>query len=366
MAKPGENVSFVYNEDGLRVQKTATSTGVTKYTLHGKNIVHLSNGNDELHFFYDAQGRVAVVDYNGTPYRYVHNLHGDVIALVDSTGVQVVEYWYDAWGKPTEKTGSMAETLGTLQPFRYRGYVWDEETRLLYLRSRYYWADWCRFCSCDFLSFNVGNLYAYCYSDPILFADPSGNIPQEEWASIKYNTMYMTTTSTMGLAYDHSYAPIEVLRGTEIRVFLDGEGNLCGSLWCYGKGAIQDWVELQVQIVDNSCITENFTEAFFGMHGIDHYYNYESKDVWKVLEGIELYTRAKTNWEYSWPVKLPRSGNATDQAIKYIQNEIGVKADGKAGKDTLCALGEYVKRIEPYRYGMPSHRLTEYPHNMGR
>ena len=36
-----------------------------KYTLHGKNIVHITSGTDELHFFYDAQNRPAVVVYNG-------------------------------------------------------------------------------------------------------------------------------------------------------------------------------------------------------------------------------------------------------------------------------------------------------------
>ena len=61
--------------------------------LHGKTIVHLTNGNDELHFFYDAQGKVAVVEYNGTAYRYVHNLQGDVVALVNGNGDKVVEYW---------------------------------------------------------------------------------------------------------------------------------------------------------------------------------------------------------------------------------------------------------------------------------
>ena len=45
------------NENDLRVQKTATSTGVTKYTLYGKNIVHMTQGNNELHFFYDAQNK---------------------------------------------------------------------------------------------------------------------------------------------------------------------------------------------------------------------------------------------------------------------------------------------------------------------
>ena len=56
----------------------------------------------------------------------------------DANGNKVVEYKYDAWGKPISKTGSLASTLGTLNPFRYRGYVYDEETNLYYLRSRYY------------------------------------------------------------------------------------------------------------------------------------------------------------------------------------------------------------------------------------
>ena len=34
------------------MQKVATSTGTTKYTLHGKNIVHMTNGsNQQLRFY---------------------------------------------------------------------------------------------------------------------------------------------------------------------------------------------------------------------------------------------------------------------------------------------------------------------------
>ena len=36
-----------------------------------------------------------------------------------------------------------------MQPFRYRGYVFDEETGLYYLRSRYYNAERCRFVNAD-------------------------------------------------------------------------------------------------------------------------------------------------------------------------------------------------------------------------
>lgn len=54
----------------------------------------------------------------------------------DEMGVSVVRYEHDAWGKPLDCTGTMALTLGADNPFRYRGYVYDEETGLYYLQSR--------------------------------------------------------------------------------------------------------------------------------------------------------------------------------------------------------------------------------------
>ncbi len=110
----------------------------TNYTLNGKNIVHMTQGSNDLHFFYDAQGKPGMVTYNDVDYFYVYNLQGDVVALIDANGTQVVEYVYDAWGALIAKTGSMVATLGTVNPFRYRGYIYDEETGLYYLRSRYY------------------------------------------------------------------------------------------------------------------------------------------------------------------------------------------------------------------------------------
>ena len=180
MQKQGETVEFVYNENGLRVQKTATSTGVTKYTLHGKNVVHMTRASDELHFFYDAQNRPAVGVYNGVPYAYVKSLQGDIVAILDENGNTVVSYGYDAWGAPLWCTGELAETLGKVQPFRYRGYVFDEETGLYYLRSRYYNAQWGRFVNADDrLSKNETDicgksLYVYCSNNPLNRVDPNG------------------------------------------------------------------------------------------------------------------------------------------------------------------------------------------------
>ncbi len=172
MSKSGTFAKFVYNENGLRVQKIiqpsetdTTNAVVTKYTLHGKNIVHMTQGSNELHFFYDAQNKPAVVVFNGTPYSYVKNLQGDIVAILDSNGIAVVQYKYDAWGRQIScdvaAGNSNAAALSTLNPFRYRGYVYDEETGLYYLRSRYYAAYVNRFISPDTII--QGNLY--CYGD---------------------------------------------------------------------------------------------------------------------------------------------------------------------------------------------------------
>ena len=132
----------------------------------------MTSGADELHFFYDAQNRPAVVVYNGTAYAYVKSLQGDVIALLDGTGNVVVSYVYDAWGMPIGKSGTLTETLGTLNPFRYRGYVFDEETGLYYLRSRYYNPRWGRFVNADCIY--SANCFAYCENAPIAFFDEDG------------------------------------------------------------------------------------------------------------------------------------------------------------------------------------------------
>ena len=56
----GTTASFEYNSEGLRVKKIVNGT-VTNYTLHGKNIVHMTQGSNTLHFWYDASNRPVIV-----------------------------------------------------------------------------------------------------------------------------------------------------------------------------------------------------------------------------------------------------------------------------------------------------------------
>ena len=180
--------TYNYDENGIRTRKTVGNT-VTDYYYNGSLLIGIvqtttnSDGSTETsmqRFSYDADGKVVGVNYNGTYYYYLRNAQGDIVKLIDKTGSTVVSYTYDSWGKLLSTTGSLAETFGTEQPFRYRGYVYDEETGLYYVSSRYYDPEIGRFINADSqLNQKDGilgyNMFAYCHNNPIMYSDPTGH-----------------------------------------------------------------------------------------------------------------------------------------------------------------------------------------------
>ena len=182
--KTGTAITYSYDENGIRTQKTVNGVS-TNYYYNGSVLISQVTGNDTLLFSYDASGSVVSVNFNGTDYYYVRNGQGDVVKLIDGNGATVTEYTYDTWGKQLSCTGSLASTLGAQNPFRYRGYVYDTETGWYYLQSRYYDPEVCRFISADvFLSTGQGvlghNTFAYCLNNPVNRSDPSGYSSEDE------------------------------------------------------------------------------------------------------------------------------------------------------------------------------------------
>ena len=181
-------VAYDYDYNGMRIRQTVsnkTSGGVYatyNYTYNGGKLVHMTVYNDDLHFFYDDQCRLAKVKYNGEMYTYLHNQQGDIVGIVDGDGTLVVEYKYNAWGTLLSRTGSMAGSLGYRNPFRYRGYIYDEETWMYWLKSRYYYPELHRFINADVLlgirdMMLTHNAYSYCWNNPTMHNDPTGNLP---------------------------------------------------------------------------------------------------------------------------------------------------------------------------------------------
>ena len=118
-----------------------------------------------------------------TYYRF--NGHGDVIALANSSGAIIKRYKYDAFG--VEENPGIFDT----NVFRYCGEYYDVETKTIYLRARYYDAETGRFTQQDGWSYAVPgfllslNLYTYCGSNPISYADPSGNCFKKIFGGVK-------------------------------------------------------------------------------------------------------------------------------------------------------------------------------------
>ena len=144
-----------------------------------------------LDYFYDANGSLFGFNYNGANYYYIRNGQNDIIGILDSTGTQVVSYQYDTWGKLLGISGSQASGVGTLNPFRYRGYYYDTETGLYSLQSRYYDPNTGRYLNADSVT-SVGgdllaaNVFAYCHNNPVNMDDPSGHWP-------KWNKLFTAT-----------------------------------------------------------------------------------------------------------------------------------------------------------------------------
>ena len=169
---------------------TGTQTVTHEYlTLSGKVARETIKTNDSLtavlDFIYDESGKPFALKYstNGTSfqtYYYVLNLQGDVVKLIHYIpGFEyesVATYEYDAWGNIVSSSGRLAE----INPLRYRGYYYDNETGFYYLQSRYYDPANRRFINADvYASTGQGfvgtNMFAYCVNNPVFLTDKDGN-----------------------------------------------------------------------------------------------------------------------------------------------------------------------------------------------
>ncbi len=184
----GKVTRYHYNYDGIRDQKIVDGTEVN-YSLRGDKIVFERRGSIIYYYSYDEAGQpigMSIYYVNSNyydAYYYKKNLQGDIIGILDSDYNEVVKYTYDSWGKVLSITDTEGNEItdefhiGLVNPFRYRGYYYDQETGFYYLKSRYYNPEWGRFLNADGVLNDTilgKNLYAYCENNPINYSDQDG------------------------------------------------------------------------------------------------------------------------------------------------------------------------------------------------
>ncbi len=199
--------TFTYDAEGLRKTKT-TASGVTKQynyfngTLYREQYVQNGVSRD-LRFIYTVSGITGFI-LNEEKFIYLKNTLGDIVGIFNASGNLLCRYVYDAWGNHKVLNASGVENtsatfIGNINPIRYRGYYYDADLGLYYLKSRYYDSEVGRFISIDKLDYlapetiNGLNLYAYCLNNPILFFDPFG-----KEAEISVNFTFFSVLSVSG------------------------------------------------------------------------------------------------------------------------------------------------------------------------
>ncbi len=188
-------ISYKYNDQGYRTEKafyTITNsiedlTETISYTLMNDKVIYETNGEYGILYTYDYDGTIISFNYDsnveneihGFEYFYIRNQMGDITHIVNSSGIAVVHYIYDAYGNWINDISTNPD-IANINPYRYRGYRYDSEINMYYLNSRYYDSEVSRFINSDgmlgqFGDIQSSNMYAYCANNPVNYIDPSGN-----------------------------------------------------------------------------------------------------------------------------------------------------------------------------------------------
>ncbi len=244
-----KKATYSYDFNNVRTSKTATDGETTvnsKYIYDGNTLVAeqrtIRKDNEQaktfwLYYIYGVDG-IAGFEFEDKVYLYRKNVQGDITHIYTEDGTCVAKYVYDAWGN--NDILSDTDNIGALNPFRYRGYYYDTETKLYYLISRYYDPETCRFISADGIEYldpeTLGglNLYAYCCNNPVMMTDENGNMPK--WLKWVIGIVAFVGAVVLTALTGGSLTPVFV----GMAVSIVGSGLLQGTINAINGGSFWD------------------------------------------------------------------------------------------------------------------------------
>ena len=179
----GGYYDYVYNDQCLRIKKTDYRGVTWNYIYDGNKLIREKSINNTLDFLYDEYDNLyGFIKDNSEKYLYIRDQLQNIIGITDINGKIVVKYSYDAWGALKNIEDTSSSGIGKLNPFRFKGYYYDNESSMYYCKTRYYVPQWGRWLSPDSIeylnpeSINKLNLYTYANNNPVIYYDPDGHM----------------------------------------------------------------------------------------------------------------------------------------------------------------------------------------------
>jgi RHS repeat-associated protein len=248
----GEEVArYEYDETGMRTKKIMGSK-IHEYYYDGNqlSLEVIRNGDTiEQYRYYQWDGYTPLGmiirekdvsgDWKEQVYHYWTNHRGDVVSIRDQEGKDIGSYSYDAYGNVLTEVGDAAK----VNPIRYAGYYYDEETKNYYLQARYYNPENGAFLALDPYPGNGGNPisqngYNYANNNPVMYFDPDGHWA---WKGISNKTFARTIDIGIavwsgGSAYMTHKAAVKLIKANRQRITRTVEAQLikyAGKKWAY-------------------------------------------------------------------------------------------------------------------------------------
>lgn len=182
VTKNNKTINYTYDLEGLIIQKEVVETNtITNYYYDNRKLIKEVSGNNIIEYIYDENNQLYGYKENNNVYFYIRDVLKNIIGIIDNNGLIVSKFDYDAYGNIINQTGTI------ISNFRYKGYYYDTDVELYYLKTRFYNPILLRFITPDSIEYLdsssiIGlNLYAYCGNDPINMVDENGNWWENVW-----------------------------------------------------------------------------------------------------------------------------------------------------------------------------------------
>lgn len=174
----GTNITeYIYDSDGIRVQKIINGSQITKYLVDKNqqfpNVLLETSGTGATIASYVYGDGLISQKRGSSKFFYHYDKQMSVRMLTNSAENVTDTYIYDAFGILLQKTGT------TQNNYLFAGEQYDPNAGFYYLRARYYNPAYGRFISMDPWHGNIFepaslHKYVYAYNNPMNYIDPTG------------------------------------------------------------------------------------------------------------------------------------------------------------------------------------------------